>query len=44
MTKWTIKKLHHWHVCRDGKRFATVNEKEDADAIIRIGKEMETVK
>jgi len=44
MTEWKIKHAYHWHICRDGKRFATVDEKKDAVAIIRIVKEMEAQK
>ena len=36
MTEWEAKKVNHWHVCRDGKRFATVDDEETANDIIRI--------
>jgi len=42
MVKWTVEKIHHWHICRDGKRFATVDDEVNAKEIVRICKEMES--
>lgn len=44
MIKWTIKKVHHWHICRDGEKFATVDDEQAANDIIRICEEMESAK
>jgi hypothetical protein len=41
MTNWTVEKVHHWHVCRDGKKFASVDDQETAKEIIRICKDMD---
>jgi hypothetical protein len=41
MVTWTVEKIHHWHVCRDGVKFAMVDDEPTANEIIRICNEME---
>ena len=38
MAKWTVEKVHHWHICRNGKRFATVDNEVDANEILKFCK------
>jgi hypothetical protein len=38
MAEWTIKKTNRWHICRDGKMFATTDNEFDANEVLKFCK------